>query len=60
MMLREVDFISRFERAVCIFFQLTKANHLGGKFMAQKAARLNITPVQAQVLRFLSKKDAIP
>ena len=43
----------------CIFFQLAKANQLGGKFLAQKVAGLNITPVQALVLGFLNEEDAI-
>lgn len=43
----------------CIFFQLAKANQLAGKFLGQKVAVLNITPVQALVLGFLNEEDRI-
>jgi DNA-binding MarR family transcriptional regulator len=43
----------------CIFFQLSKANQLAGKFLGQKVAGLSITPVQAMVLGFLNEEDAI-
>lgn len=43
----------------CIFFQLAKANQLGSRFLGQKVAKLNITPVQAMVLGFLSDEDRI-
>jgi len=43
----------------CIFFQLAKANQLAGKFLGQKVAGLNITPVQALTLGFLNKEDRI-
>ncbi|HOG07348.1 MAG: MarR family transcriptional regulator [Syntrophales bacterium] len=43
----------------CIFFQLAKAHQLGSRFLAQKVAALNITPVQALVLGFLADEDGI-
>ncbi len=43
----------------CIFFQLAKANQLGIRFLGKKVAELNITPVQALVLGFLSDQDQI-
>ena len=43
----------------CIFFQLAKANQIGNRFLGQKVAELNITPVQALVLGFLSDEDRI-
>lgn len=43
----------------CIFFQLAKANQLAGKFLGQKVAHLNITPVQALALGFLNEEDRI-
>ncbi len=43
----------------CIFFQLAKANQLAGKFLGQKVANLNITPVQALALGFLNEEDRI-
>lgn len=43
----------------CIFFQLAKANQLGSRFLGQKVAPLNITPVQALILGFLTDKDQI-
>ena len=43
----------------CIFFQFSKANQLAGRFLGQKVATLNITPVQAMVLGFLDEEDRI-
>jgi len=43
----------------CIFFMLNKANQLGIRFLAQKVAELNITPVQALILGFLNDEDEI-
>ncbi len=43
----------------CIFFQLAKAHQIGSRFLAQKVAELNITPVQAMVLGFLRDEDRI-
>jgi DNA-binding MarR family transcriptional regulator len=43
----------------CIFFLLAKAHQLGSRFLAQKVAALNITPVQALVLGFLADEDGI-
>ena len=43
----------------CIFFQLAKANQIGSRFLGQKVAELNITPVQALVLGFLRDEDRI-
>ncbi len=43
----------------CIFFQLAKANQFGNRFLAQKVAPLNITPVQALILGFLNNEDQI-
>jgi DNA-binding MarR family transcriptional regulator len=43
----------------CIFFQLAKAHQIGSRFLAQKVAKLNITPVQALVLGFLRDEDRI-
>lgn len=43
----------------CIFFQLAKANQLGSRFLGQKVAQLNITPVQALILGFLNDEDQI-
>ena len=43
----------------CIFFQLAKAHQLGSRFLAQKVAALNITPVQALVPGFLADEDGI-
>jgi len=43
----------------CIFFQLSKASQKGARFWAQKVACLNLTPVQAMVMRFLYDKDEI-
>jgi MarR family transcriptional regulator, organic hydroperoxide resistance regulator len=41
----------------CIFFHFAKANQLAGRFLGQKVAPLNITPVQAMVLGFLHEED---
>ena len=43
----------------CIFFQLAKVNQLGSRFLTQKVAPLNITPVQALILGFLNDEDQI-
>lgn len=43
----------------CIFFLLSKANQMSIRFLAQKVGELNITPVQALVLGFLSDEDRI-
>jgi len=43
----------------CIFFQLAKANQIGSRFLSQKVADLNITPVQAMVLGFIRDEDQI-
>jgi len=43
----------------CIPFQLAKANQLAGKFLGQKVANLNITPVQALAPGFLNGEDQI-
>jgi len=43
----------------CIFFLLAKVNQSGSRFLAQKVAELNITPVQALVLGFLDDQDRI-
>jgi len=43
----------------CIFFQLAKANQLANRFLSQKVADLNLTPVQALVLGFLHAEDQI-
>jgi len=43
----------------CIFFQLSKASQKGARYLAQKVACLNLTPVQAMVMRFLYDKDEI-
>lgn len=43
----------------CIFFQFAKANQLASRFLSQKVAELNLTPVQALVLRFLHQEDQI-
>ena len=43
----------------CIFFLLNKANQISIRFLAQKVAELNITPVQALVMGFLSDGDRI-
>lgn len=47
------------DRNDCIFFQLAKVNQLAGKFLGQKVAALNITPVQALVLNILNHADHI-
>lgn len=43
----------------CIFFQFAKANQLASRFLSQKVAELNLTPVQALVLGFLHMEDQI-
>ncbi len=43
----------------CIFFQLSKASQIGMKFLSQKVAELEITPVQATVLGLLCEEDRI-
>ena len=43
----------------CIFFQLSKANQAGSRFLGQKVSELGITPVQALVLGFLKDQDRI-
>jgi len=43
----------------CIFFQLSKTNQLAIRFLGKKVAELNITPVQALVLGFLSDEDQV-
>lgn len=43
----------------CIFFQLAKASQTGIKFLSQKIAGLDITPVQAMVIGFLAEEDQI-
>lgn len=43
----------------CIFFQFSKANQLASRFLSQKVADLNLTPVQALVLGFLHAEDQI-
>jgi len=43
----------------CIFFQLAKASQTGTKFLNLKVSGLNITPVQAMVIGFLSEQDQI-
>ena len=43
----------------CIFFNLSKANQIGIRFLGQKVAKLHITPVQAMILGFLHDEDRI-
>lgn len=43
----------------CIFFQLAKASQSAVRFWGQRASKLNLTAVQAMVLRFLYEKDSI-
>ncbi|MFA5285429.1 MAG: MarR family transcriptional regulator [Smithellaceae bacterium] len=43
----------------CIFFQLAKISQLGARTWGQKVSDLNITAVQAMVLRFLYDKDGV-
>lgn len=43
----------------CIFFQLSKASQKGARFWSQKVACLNLTAVQAMVMRFLHDRDEI-
>ncbi len=44
----------------CIFFQLTKASQVGGRFWARKVEHLGVTATQAMVLNFLGEEDCIP
>jgi MarR family transcriptional regulator, organic hydroperoxide resistance regulator len=43
----------------CIFFMLAKGSQAGTKFLNAKVSRLNLTPVQALVISFLSDQDQI-
>ncbi|MDD5169839.1 MAG: MarR family transcriptional regulator [Syntrophales bacterium] len=43
----------------CIFYKIAKANQISNKFLGQKVALLNITPVQALVLAFLGDEDQV-
>ncbi len=43
----------------CIFFQLAKISQLGARTWGQKVSDLNITAVQAMVLRFLYDEDGV-
>ncbi len=43
----------------CIFFQLSKSSQIGMKFLSQKVAELDVTPVQATVLGLLCEEDRI-
>src|SRR5208337_4869272 len=43
----------------CIFFQLAKASQAGARFWSQKIAGLNLTGVQAMVIRFLYEQDGV-
>jgi MarR family transcriptional regulator, organic hydroperoxide resistance regulator len=43
----------------CIFFQFAKISQLGARTWGQKVSDLNITAVQAMVLRFLYDEDGI-
>jgi DNA-binding MarR family transcriptional regulator len=43
----------------CIFFQLAKISQLGARIWGQKVSDLNITAVQAMVLRFLYDEDGV-
>jgi DNA-binding MarR family transcriptional regulator len=43
----------------CIFFQLAKASQTSTKFLNLKVSGLNITPVQAMVIGFLSEQDQV-
>lgn len=43
----------------CIFFQFAKTYQLSSRFLAQKVAELNLTPVQAMVLGFLAEEDQV-
>ena len=45
--------------ADCIFFQLAKASQVGTKFWGRKVLRLNLTAVQAMIVRFLVDNDQI-
>lgn len=43
----------------CIFFQLAKASQVGAKFWGQKVSGLNLTAVQAMIIRFLFDNDQL-
>ncbi len=43
----------------CIFFQFAKTYQLSSRFLAHKVSELNLTPVQAMILRFLDEEDQI-
>lgn len=43
----------------CIFFQLAKASQAGTRFLYSRVSALNITPVQAMVMGFLSEQDEV-
>ncbi|MBN1573251.1 MAG: MarR family transcriptional regulator [Deltaproteobacteria bacterium] len=43
----------------CICFKLAKASQTAIRFWSQKVANLNITVVQAMILRFLHEQDQI-
>lgn len=43
----------------CIFFQLAKASQNAIRFLSHKVSQLNVTAVQAMVLRFLYERDSI-
>jgi MarR family transcriptional regulator, organic hydroperoxide resistance regulator len=43
----------------CIFFQLAKASQTGTKFLNVKVSALNITPVQAMIIGFLTEEDQV-
>ena len=52
----EVNELESFE---CIFFQLAKASQTGSRYWNQKVAGLNLTGVQAMVVRFLYESDHV-
>jgi DNA-binding MarR family transcriptional regulator len=43
----------------CIFFQLAKASQVGARFWGHKVTELNLTAVQAMVIRFLYDNDGL-
>jgi len=43
----------------CIFFQLAKASQVGARFWGRRVAGLNLTAVQAMVIRFLHDSDRL-
>ena len=43
----------------CIFFQLAKASQVGARFWGQKVSGLDLTAVQAMIIRFLFDNDQI-